>query len=151
METILFMIIVAIISTIFGKAKRNSGQSAKKPFSANGMEEIRTLFKELTNNEPAESTPIKTEQKAVMAQNNNRNLEKENIQVRQESEASRMVMAASRLQREKLKEQTTIARQEESETIISKDPDPKNLINGIVWSEILGEPRSKKPYFAKRR
>jgi len=150
LETILFMIIVGIISTIFGKAKRSQGQSTKKPFSANGTEEIRTLFKELTNNEPAETSPIKTEQKAVLPQNNNRSLEKEYQQVRQESEASRMLVTASRLQSEKVKEQTMKAIQDESETIISKDPDPKTLINGIIWSEILGEPRSKKPYFAKR-
>jgi hypothetical protein len=30
------------------------------------------------------------------------------------------------------------------------DPeDNKKLVNAVIWSEILGEPRSKKPYYAK--
>lgn len=150
METILFMIIVGIISTIFGKAKRSQGHSPKKPFSTNGMEDIRTLFKEFTNNELGETSPIRTDQKTALPQNNIKNLEKEYQQVRQESESSRMGMAATRLQSEKLKDQTMQARENESDPIISNDPDPKTLINGIIWSEILGEPRSKKPYLAKR-
>ncbi|MFJ7729757.1 hypothetical protein ACIQXV_27100 [Neobacillus sp. NPDC097160] len=150
METILFMIIIGVISTIFGKAKRSQGQSPKKPFSTSGMEEIRTLFKELTNDEPKKTRPIKTELKPELPQNSSKNLEKEYQQVRLESESSRMGMAASRLQSEKLKEQTIQTRQNESDPIISTDPDPKTLINGIIWSEILGEPRSKKPYIAKR-
>lgn len=159
LEALLFMIIVGIISAIFGKAKSNQGQSKKKPFSMNGMEDIRKLFNELTNNEPRETSPmeksskispIKAEQKAEKLQPNLNSLEKEYVKVRQESESSRIGMAISRQQSEKLKDQAKTERHEEGATIISEYPDAKTLVNGIVWSEILGEPRSKKPYFAKR-
>ena len=29
-------------------------------------------------------------------------------------------------------------------------PDKKTIINGIIWAEILGEPRAKKPYLPKK-
>ncbi|MFZ7945445.1 hypothetical protein [Neobacillus sp. 19] len=150
METVLFFIIVGIISTLFGKAKRTQGHSPKKPFTANGMEDIRTLFKELANEGAEQIRPKKTEQNKELAQEKMKNIEQEYLQVRQESEASRTGMAAARLQNEKLENQTIKPRQAESEPMISKEPDSNTVINGIIWGEILGEPRSKKPYFARK-
>jgi hypothetical protein len=159
LENLVFLIIIGIVSAIFGKAKSNRGQSQNKPFSTNSMDDIRTLFKELTNNESRETTPIneprkmspiKAEQKKVTEQNNFKNLENEYLQVRQESESSRIGMATSRQQSEKIKDLEMKDKHEEGRTIISEYPDAKTLVNGIVWSEILGEPRSKKSYFANK-
>lgn len=151
METILFLIIVGILSTIFGKSKRNQGQSSKKLFKANGIDDVRTLFKELSNNQHINDKPNKTEQKVEIPEKKLHNLETEYLQVRQESEASRVRMAAKRLPNgEKMKEQTIQSINEEGEAMISKIPEGKTLVNGIIWAEILGEPRAKKPYFAKR-
>lgn len=150
METILFAIIIGIISAIFSKVKSNQSQSKKKPFSMNGMKEIRTNFDELTNNEPKETSPIKAVPKAETPQNKLKNLEEEYLQARKESEISRKRVAQARKQNEVAKELENKVKREESETLLSEYPDAKTLVNGIVWSEILGEPRSKKPYFAKR-
>ncbi|EKN64677.1 hypothetical protein BABA_23058 [Neobacillus bataviensis LMG 21833] len=150
METILFFIIVGIISTIFGKSKRTQGQSPKKPIKVSGMEDIRTLFKELKNEVSLPAAPIKSEQKVEVLQKSNRTLEQEYNQVRKESESSRKALAASRLQREKMKEQTIEVSKDECEPSISMEPNAQTLVNGIIWAEILGEPRSKKPYFPKR-
>ncbi|WHY84763.1 hypothetical protein QNH39_19210 [Neobacillus novalis] len=155
MNTILVMIVIGIITSMFGKAKNNRGQSQNKPTSPNGIGEIRKLFQELTDQEISELSPIKeptrpssviVEQKTAAPQK----LEKEYLQVRKESESSRERAAASRQQKEIIKERVQKDKQEEAGTIFSEYPDAKTLVNGIVWSEILGEPRSKKPYFAKR-
>ncbi|WML40604.1 hypothetical protein RCG19_02640 [Neobacillus sp. OS1-2] len=150
METILFFIIVGIISTIFGKTKRTQGQSPRKPFKVSGMEDVRTLVKELTNEVSHQAAPVKSAQKVEVLQENNRKLEQEYDQVRKESESSRRALATARLQREKMKEQTVAATMDEDEPNISTEPNAQSLVNGVIWAEILGEPRSKKPYFPKR-
>ncbi len=150
METILFLIIVGILSTIFGKGKRKGTPSAKRPFSTNSKD-IRTIFKELTNYEPSKTSPINSELKVESINNNLQDLEKEYQQVRQESEISRIGMAASRQIAEKNNDQPIMNKPEDNETVIFEKPDANTLVNGIIWSEILGEPRSKKPYMTKRR
>jgi hypothetical protein len=149
------MIVIGIITSMFGKAKNNRAQTQNKPTSTNGIGEIRKLFKELTDHElsdpslikePSKPSPVIVEQKTAAPQN----LEIEYLQVRTESEFSRERAAASRQQKEISKERVKKDTQEEAGTIYSEYPDAKTLVNGIVWSEILGEPRSKKPYFAKR-
>ncbi|MFJ5715416.1 hypothetical protein [Neobacillus sp. NPDC093127] len=155
MNTLIIMIVIGIITSMFGKAKNNRGQSQNKPTSPNGIGEIRKLFQELTDHELSEPSPIKepTRTSPVMVEQKKaatQNLEKEYLQVRKESEFSRERAAVSRQQKEISKEHVKKDKQEEAGTIFSEYPDAKTLVNGIVWSEILGEPRSKKPYFAKR-
>jgi hypothetical protein len=149
-ETILFLIIVGILSTIFGKGKRKGTPSAKRPFSTNSKD-IRTIFKEFTNYVPSKTSPINSELKTESLKHNLKDLEKEYQQVRQESEISRIGMATSRQLAEKNDEQPIMHKHEDGETIIFEKPDANTLVNGIIWSEILGEPRSKKPYMTKRR
>ena len=148
METILFMIIVGVISTIFGKAKNNQKQWQKKPHSIKGMDELRTLFDEVVNpsRQTVSSPAVKTEEQIKTSE---RNLEKEFLQVRRESEASRIGRAASRQQAESLDEQKR--KTEERETVSLEDQEGRAIINGIIWSEILAEPRSKRPFNGQRR
>ncbi|ETI66997.1 hypothetical protein [Neobacillus vireti] len=155
MNTILVMIVIGIITSMVSKVKNNRGQSPNKPTSTNGIGEIRKLFQELTDNElsepslikePRKTSPVIVEQKTAAPQN----LEKEYMQVRKESEFSRERAATSRQQKERIKELVEKDKQDDAGTILSEYPDAKTLVNGIVWSEILGEPRSKKPYFSKR-
>lgn len=151
METILFLIIAGVLSTIFSKGKSKGTTSAKKPFSTKSMKEIRNLFTEFTNNEMNKTRPIKSDIKADSHINNLKTLEQEYQQVRQESESSRMGIAASRQQAEKTNERSIKSKLEENEAVNLEKPDANTLVNGIIWSEILGEPRSKNPYRAKRR
>lgn len=150
METILFMIIIGVISTIFGKAKANQGKNGSKPFSVNNMKDVRTLFDELTNNKPRETfsvdTKIKTEKKGPI-----QSLEKEYEQVRHESEASRARMAAARKKTEIEKGTAAkIPHYEETEPLHLENADSNSLVNGLIWSEILAEPRAKRPYSLKK-
>ncbi|WP_040207945.1 hypothetical protein [Neobacillus jeddahensis] len=154
METILFMIIIGVLSTIFGKAKKKQGRSSKKPLLTNSMQEFRTMFKEI--NKPVQAgkvpnqTEIKMADKTASVLISEKKLETEYLQVRQESEVSRVGMSTIRQQAEKISAQTSRGEQEDDESMVSTHPDAKTLINGIVWAEILGEPRSKRPYLSRR-
>ena len=152
METILFLIIVGVISTIFGKTKSTQGKSRNKPFSVGNMKDIRTLFDEYTNEKPRETFSDETKTHTEVPQNLIKNLEKEYVQVRQESEASRTRMAVTRQQAEQVIAPTTKVNQQETNIPVAlENPDATTIVNGIIWSEILGEPRAKRPYFSKRR
>jgi hypothetical protein len=152
LETILFLIIVGVISTIFGKTKSTQGKSRNKPFSVGNMKDIRTLFDEYTNEKPRETFSVDTKTHTEVPQNLIKNLEKEYVQVRQESEASRTRMAVTRQQTERVIAPTTKVNQQETTIPVAlENPDANTIVNGIIWSEILGEPRAKRPYFSKRR
>lgn len=151
METILFMIIVGVISTIVGKSKNNQGKSKGRPLSVDPMKEVRTLFDEFNNNKPRETFSVETKTSSESKERPLGNLEKEYEQIRNESEASRTRMAAARQQAEKIIVPSKEDDQHQFEPPGLEQPDPHTLVNGIIWSEILGEPRAKRPYFLKRR
>lgn len=146
METILFMIIVGIISTIVGKTKSNQVKPGSKPFSMGQLKDVGKLFDEFTNNKPRETFSVETEKHTESKQRSLDHLQKEYEQVRQESETSRKKMAAGRQQAESSK----IDDHQQTESLSLEHPDSNTLVNGIIWSEILGEPRAKRPYFQKR-
>jgi hypothetical protein len=137
---------------VFNKGKKNRTPSTKKPFSRNGIDEIRTIFKELTTIEKNHTnSPISSEEKNKSLKPKVKDLENEYLHVRQESETSRMGMSVARKQEEEPREQAGRHQHEGIEEVSFEKPDANTIINGIIWSEILGEPRSKKPYIAKRR
>ncbi|MCM3725173.1 hypothetical protein M3226_05595 [Neobacillus cucumis] len=146
METILIMIVVGVISMIFRKTKNNQGQSIRKPFG-NRLGDIQTMIKDITDI-PKDTMAKQTENKQGLLQSNQGKLEKEYLQVRQESEAGRMGMAVARTQ---TANEGPIKNQEEIKFTIAENPDPRTVITGIIWSEILAEPRSKNPYTVKKR
>ncbi|ULT55717.1 hypothetical protein L1999_21895 [Neobacillus drentensis] len=146
METIVIMIIAGIVSMIFRKNKNNSRQTRRNP-SGKPLGEIQTLFKEITDNITTETKPLRTENKPKLQSSLNL-LEAEYEQVRQESQASRIGMAAARNQPAN---RDFIKNQEEVTPDLTLNPDQRTVIDGIIWSEILGDPRSKNPYKMKQR
>lgn len=143
METILIMIVVGVISMIFGKTKNNQGYQGRKP-SLRRLEQIQTRFKDFSDILSKDTTVFNAEEKT----SNLNKLETEYLQVRQESEAGRMGMAAARKQMERGE---AIRNQEEIKPDITDTLEAQSVINGVIWSEILGEPRAKKPYMVKKR
>ncbi|MEH7130031.1 hypothetical protein V7103_17675 [Neobacillus drentensis] len=144
METVVFMIIIGIVSVIFRSAKDKTGQSRNKTFSMETFEEIRTLVKkQLNHDEIPTSSTLKSKNIPLDHQEK---LENKYMQLKQESEVKRIGMSVAQQRIDKVEVKSGA---EEGE-IVSLYPDEKTLINGIVWSEILGEPRSKKPFFARR-
>lgn len=134
METILFLIIAGILSSIFGKVKGKSNSGRTKPFTAKGFNDFRTKLEQQMENTP------RTEQistgKPVIKETHFQDLEKYE-EIRQNPVMSN-VQAGPMIS------------VEPSEDDSLKKVEEKTIINGIIWSEILGEPRAKKPYFSRK-
>ncbi|MBM7651682.1 hypothetical protein [Neobacillus cucumis] len=144
MESILLMIVIGVISIIFRKSKNNQRPLKGKPTSQR-LGDIQTMIKEMTDNISKDTIARKTEKKQAPLQSDQTKLEAEYLQVRQESEASRLGMSAAR------KHIENINSNEEINLPTTEDSDQRAVLNGIIWSEILSEPRSKKPYTFKGR
>jgi hypothetical protein len=137
------MIIIGIFSVIVGKSKIKQGQPKNKLFTKKAFEEIRTqVNKQVSYEEKRKTSPIKKERNTAMTLNN---LENKYQSLKQESEVSRIGMTVARREVNKVEAKTGPV-----ESQYSLNPDEKTLINGIIWSEILGEPRSKKPYLPRK-
>ncbi|MBT2729089.1 hypothetical protein J7E63_19525 [Bacillus sp. ISL-75] len=147
METLVFLIVMGIVSVIFRKAKGKTGQSRNRTFSRDTFEEIRTLVKKQLNYDeiPTTST-LKSKNIQSEPLDHLEKLENKYHQLKQESEVKRIGMSVAQPKVEKVE----VKSGQEEGSIISLYPDEKTLINGMVWSEILGEPRSKKPFFPRK-
>jgi hypothetical protein len=146
LENLIFMIIIGIFSVIVGKSKVKKGQSKTNPFSKKAFEEIRTqINKQLSYEEKGKTSPLKKVNTAIMPLKNLEDLENKYLQIKQESAVSRIGMTVAKQVDNKTEVETGPA-----DNLYSLTPDEKTLINGIIWSEILGEPRSKKPYLPRK-
>jgi hypothetical protein len=143
LETILFLIIVGILSSIFGKGKGKRKPTRTKPFTANNSDDFRTLFdNKVSNDHPKNAEQVSTGQR-VSQEINFQDIEKKYQQVKQNPDPGRSGKSNSNAT-------TKIAVKYEQEDIFSENIDEKTFINGIIWSEILGEPRAKRPYSPKK-
>ncbi|MBV7507530.1 hypothetical protein KW850_20010 [Bacillus sp. sid0103] len=143
MESLLVMIVIGIISVLFGKSKNKQGKPKSKPFSKATFEEIRTqVKKQLSYVEDKKSSQIKPEHKTNVIRNNLENLEQEYVQLKQQLEVNRNGITMAQQKTDNIR----VKQFQEDENHFSFNPDEKMLLNGLIWSEILGEPRSKKPY-----
>jgi hypothetical protein len=135
------MIIIGIVSIVFRNAKEKKGESRNKTFSKRTFEEIRNLVKkQLDFEESRTNRPLKAKNIPTVPKDNLGNLENKYLQLKQEPEVKRIGMSVAQHKSEKVNPR------HEDGSEISLNPDEKTLINGIIWAEILGEPRSKKPY-----
>lgn len=138
METILFLIIAGILSTIFRKAKGKEKPGRTKPFTAKSFDDIRTLFEQ-----PKINVPKNTEQMTTGQPVNNissrKTIEEKYQQVKKEHD----VNPISEIYLHSIDKSEQVQ-------VLTDEPDEKTLINGIIWAEILGPPRAKRPYSAKK-
>lgn len=144
MESLVFMIIIGIVSVLFGRSKHKQGQPKNRPFSKAAFEEIRTqVKKQLSYVEDKKTSPISPERKTDVFNNKDQgNLKKKNLQMKQEPKVNRIGMSMA----QQKVDNNPVSTNQVDEVPHSLKPDEKTLINGIIWSEIIGEPRSKKPY-----
>ncbi|MEH7120830.1 hypothetical protein V7128_25995 [Neobacillus vireti] len=147
LETIIIMIIVGFFSMIVKKGKNSQGQSIRKP-SGKTFRDIQTAFKGITDNSAENIKPLKKESELKPIESSFSTFEKEFQQVRLESEAGRIGMAAVRNQNANGQSKNT---REEIKTQALVNSEPQTVLNGLIWSEILGEPRSRNPYNVKKR
>nr|WP_263325683.1 hypothetical protein [Neobacillus sp. Marseille-Q6967] len=133
METILFIIIAGILSTFFSRAKSKPKPAKAKPFTAKGFNDIRTQFEQHTRNAAKQ---ISTGQPVMEG------FKEKYQEVTSEIEPNQ----GGRMHNASYKTKVKV----EEKITTTNVPDEKAIINGIIWSEILSEPRAKRPYFSKK-
>ncbi|MDQ6599702.1 hypothetical protein E2K98_12330 [Bacillus salipaludis] len=146
METIIFLIIIGVLSSVFGKAKANRTPSKNKSFTFNQFDEFREIFSEKVTPKQVKSIN-RIEEPTVTP----RNIEINYDQIKQEAES--ITTGVSRVhERQRVEDLKPQALDKEDHNeLISDSPDAQTLINGIIWSEILGAPRAKRPFYSRRR
>ena len=149
---IFIIVIIGYIISFFMKNKQ--GQSQKNP--KNARPDVKPspaqVFKEIQERIPQLSTAMNDERERRKAEEAQR-LEKEMLERRKLAEAS---MNALMEQKEMAEEQAMLikAASVSAEQIPSTEvqpkqsisPSKKQLIDGIIWSEIIGPPRALNPH-----
>jgi cell division protein FtsN len=152
---IIFIILVAVISSLFKKKKENSNDPNGQKKSSNPMEnkrsqpnnpfdEIKDLFREMTGSlSDGTGTP-----KEKM-----RDLYSEERKVAQQKEVELNQQRSTDWEPEPLKSVGSHLLPINQEK--SKDKEIElnetKLVDAVIWSEILGPPRAKKPYKYTRK
>ena len=141
---ILWLVLLGVISSLFrGKKREEEGQKTRSnpvenrptPKSGSAFGELKEIFREVNRTFQEETQPSQT-------------LKKERVQ--------EVIEPASYTQRAD-QERTSIANEIE---VIQKAPilqkknqlkvDESKLVDAVIWSEILGPPRAKNPYFRSK-
>lgn len=160
METIIIAIVIGIISSIYSQFKNQSGdkkkQSPAKPFTAGDLPYPRkqdaTIQKE--NNRP-ESEKRKRERKDLSDEieakyaDHKKKAEEQIIALKKQQSVIEQKAKKIRNSVENSHLSFSNAGQDHVNQLLSTEE--SNLLNGIILSEILGPPRSKRPYNYKRR
>lgn len=139
METLLIAIIIGVATALYKMVKNNdhNGNSKRnsRPFSIN-RPKFQEVYKKIeANTAPIPATPV--QQIPLMAQEKRYYAEKGNNNFNS-------LIYGNTGPKEK-----DGAKMEKPE-IPLEFPEQKKLVEAIIWSEILGEPRSKRPYFSKK-
>lgn len=140
---ILWIVLLGVISSLFrGKKREEEGQKTRSnpvenrptPKSGSAFGELKEIFREVNRTFQEETKPTQT-------------LKKERVQ--------EVIEPASYTQ---MADQGNTAFAQEIE-VVQKAPisqkknqlkvDESKLVDAVIWSEILGPPRAKNPYFGK--
>lgn len=148
MEFVLLIIIMGILSSIFGKGKGKKQNRRNKPVFFETFEEMKTLVQ----NETKKKKTLQSESQQF--QPVQQNLVEQYSQIKQEIKDYSSDRSVSR---NAIKGATKIVK-EEPPTLEYKgggsfleNSDAQMVINGIIWAEILGEPRSKNPHYTRNK
>ncbi|ALC89895.1 hypothetical protein AM500_08980 [Bacillus sp. FJAT-18017] len=134
METIILFIIIAAISTFFGKAKENPNEKRRRSLPEL-KKEFQEVYKEVSRADIPKSLKEierRTTKKTAVPQPK----PAEPLKI-----ADKAPVKASRVSAEPVQDKT------EEDQMISVSE--KNLADAVVWAEILGPPRSKRPHYRR--
>jgi hypothetical protein len=141
LNSLIIVIIIGIIMSLYKKGKiPNKTTTQSKPFSFNrgNLQDIYTKLKEMSI--PDDSSFTQTDAPLTDLDNWENNDKEAN-----ENDTSTT----------NIPNQMAIKKAEVEKTFLGSSfndlEDNKKLVNAVIWSEILGEPRSKKPYCAKHK
>jgi len=150
LQTLLFLLIVGALSALFRNAKGKKINSNRLSGSMKKWGELPTLFRGV-------STPSIPRREIISENANSTSV------ITAEEPAKRVtqgLQASAELMNTKETETTVPAREvrrllipdvKQSQSEMTENLESSSLINGIIWSEILGEPRAKKPYHPGRK
>lgn len=148
MEKLIFLIIVGLISTIIGKAKQTNGGPASKPMIPKQFEDIKKLFNPSVEAIPPGNTVANKAEIEELRPVEQECMERKYYDIKKETEE--MIPSEYKDQHEISTIEPVKGSTESVKDFLSENAEKKALINGIIWSEILGEPRSRKPHFARK-
>jgi hypothetical protein len=152
---VIIFIVIGILSSLFNKAKGNGkDQQHRRPVRPAGKPVVMNVPPETkreprpaprpVQTRPARHMPVKAEQRTSQATDIQKVYEERKQQAditenRQRPAVSGRLSSdadSGRLRRTK----------EKPEYSFQFEPDQDRLIEGLIWAEVLGKPRSKKPY-----
>jgi hypothetical protein len=148
LEQLIFLIIIGLISTIIGKAKQTKGGPERKPMIPNQFEDIKKLFNPSVEKIPPANTAANKAELEDLRPVEQASMERKYYDIKNETEA--MILSEYIDQHQISTVEPVKVTTESVKDFISENAEKKALINGIVWSEILGQPRSRKPHFARK-
>ncbi|MCQ6273634.1 hypothetical protein JMM81_01415 [Bacillus sp. V3B] len=137
----ILIILIAVLSSLFKKRKGKTESKERtyhpkenkqtKPISS--FDEVKEIFKEVTRSFSEETT------------SSDRKIEKPIVH--QKTEELYQQMATDKQLKSVEPQSLPIQEKPESKEI---DLDQTKLVDAVIWSEILGPPRAKKPYMKSR-
>jgi len=149
----LTIILIAVISSFFKKKKENSGQnrhktnqpgSGRKQRQQNPFEEARDIFKELTRPVMQEMRLPKEKEEKKLQRPKKRGENAAN-RIGTESPPAGLEDALDPIQFS----DTSLATAPQTPPEKKLEVKEEQLIDAVIWSEILGPPRAKNPYMKK--
>lgn len=137
----IFIILIAALSSLFKKKKKSAenqrtaypskGNQQTKPVSP--FEEVKEIFKEVTRSFSEDTmTPDRRAEKPVIQQKTE--------EIYQQTALREQVTP---------EEKQPLPTQEKTRSK-ELEMDQQKLVDAIIWSEVLGPPRAKKPYMKSR-
>lgn len=137
MQTITIAIIIGIITTIYKNAKKSkNGETQSRPVSIN-RGDFQEAYKRLKENS------TRTIQPESLLPNEPVLMSVENMEQRPNN--------SLRNEMNPIVKETQKIEKGNEEFLVNGFAEQKKLVDAVIWSEILGEPRSKKSYFANRK
>jgi hypothetical protein len=139
LNSLIIVIIIGIIMSIYKKGKvPNKGTTQTKPFSFNrgNLLDIYTKLKETSI--PNDSSFTQTDAPITDLDN----------WVDNDKEAKGNDTSATNIPNQMAMKIAEVEKTNLGSPFNDLE-DNKKLVNAVIWSEILGKPRSKKPYYAK--
>ncbi|MCQ6278150.1 hypothetical protein [Bacillus sp. EB600] len=133
METILIAIIVGVISAIYTQSKKKGKESgAGRPFFSNWLRSQEKVKSQRASTAGKHASPV--QQRSIQSH----------------QRAGRSASLNSTSQDKDVLQRGIEFLEIEDQLYPIEAPEQKTLVNAIIWSEVLGPPRSKSPHFTRK-
>ncbi|MCM3566570.1 hypothetical protein [Neobacillus mesonae] len=151
MEFVFLIILMGILSSVFGKKKQR-----KQPVRRNKPTIIETFDKRKSSIQNETFKRAKTIERKFKDRKTaeQQDLMQHYSRVKPEADIQSSEFEEYQKEKDRLLNRNTSSYMDdhnEEDFLEEKVPNRNDIINGIIWSEILAEPRSKNPHFTRKR